>query len=47
MGSIIDNPYHGAVWQDETRGSRFTKGTRKALMKEAEWFVPLEGVKIF
>ncbi|MCI0655351.1 MAG: hypothetical protein L0Y39_12905 [Methylococcaceae bacterium] len=32
-----DNPYHGAVWKDQSRGSRFTRGTKKSLLKEAEW----------
>lgn len=40
------SPYHGAVWQDQSRGSRFTRSTNKSLMKEAEWFVPIKGVEI-
>lgn len=41
-----DNPYHGAVWGDESRNSRFTRGTKKAFLKESEWFVPIKGVEI-
>lgn len=41
-----DNPYHGAVWEDQSRGSRFTRSTKQSLMSEAEWFVPVKGVEI-
>ena len=41
-----DNPYHGAVWADECRGSSFTRGTKKAFLKESEWFVTIDGVEI-
>lgn len=40
------NPYHGSVWGDEGRNSRFTRGTKKDFLKESEWFVPMAGVKI-
>lgn len=26
-----ENPYHGAVWEAENSGSRFTRGTKKSL----------------
>lgn len=41
-----DNPYHGAVWQNETQGAKFTRGKKKELLKEAEWLVPLDDVDI-
>jgi len=30
------NPYHGAVWGDESRNSRFTRGTKKVPLFEKE-----------
>lgn len=35
-----DNPYHGEVWGD------FTKGKKKRLLQLAVWFVPIEGVEL-
>jgi hypothetical protein len=43
---LADNPSHGAVWQDAARNSRFTRGTRKALLQEAAWWVPIDGIPI-
>jgi hypothetical protein len=43
---LLDNPSHGAVWQDAARNSKFTRGTRKALLQEAAWSVPIDGIPI-
>jgi hypothetical protein len=40
------NPCHGAVWQDATRNSKLTRGTRKALLQEAAWSIPIDGIPI-
>ena len=43
---LTENPYHGAVWQDAARESKLTRGTKKALLREAAWFVPIANVPI-
>jgi hypothetical protein len=43
---IPGNDYHGQVWAAPTRGSGFTKSTKRALLREASWFVDIEGVSI-
>lgn len=37
---LVDNPYHGEVW------GQFTKGKKKKLMNICKWFVPLDGVAL-
>jgi hypothetical protein len=41
-----DNPYHGGVWQDAKRGSKLTRGVRKALLRESQWLVPVQGIAV-
>jgi hypothetical protein len=43
---FAENPCHGAVWQDAARDSKFTRRTRKALLREATWSVPIENIPI-
>ncbi len=43
---LDDNPYHGGVWQDAQRNSKLTKGVRKALLREAQWLVPVPGIPV-
>jgi hypothetical protein len=43
---LADNPYHGGVWQDGARGSKLTRGIKKALLREASWLVPIDNVPI-
>jgi hypothetical protein len=43
---LAENPYHGAVWQDAARNSKLTRGTKKALLREAAWLVPIASVLI-
>jgi hypothetical protein len=43
---LAENPYHGGVWQDAARGSKLTRGTKKALLREAAWLVPIANVPI-
>jgi hypothetical protein len=43
---LADNPYHGNVWQDAKAGSKLTRGTQKALLREAVWLVAIDGVAI-
>lgn len=38
------NEYHGAVWQ--TAVAKLTKSKRKALLKEAEWFIVIPDTDI-
>ena len=40
------NPYHGNVWENVEAGAKLTKGTRKALLREAAWVVEIPGVSI-
>jgi hypothetical protein len=42
-----DNPYHGSVWEQAEKQARLTKGTRKALLREASWFIEIAGTSIF
>ena len=35
-----DNPYHGEVW------GNFSNGRKKELLRNSEWFVPINGVTI-
>jgi hypothetical protein len=37
---LEDNPYHGEVW------GQFSKGKKKRLMNMCGWFVPLEGIAL-
>jgi hypothetical protein len=43
---LANNPYHGGVWQDAGRGSKLTRGTKKALLREAAWLMPIANVPI-
>lgn len=43
---LPNNPCHGEVWNSSARPNRFSTSQKKALFKEAEWLVPLSGVKI-
>jgi hypothetical protein len=40
------NDYHGQVWQDVSPGARFTTGVKRALLREAVWYVEIPGVKV-
>lgn len=37
---IEDNPYHGEVW------GNFTDGTRKSMLRAAQWYVEIEDVDL-
>lgn len=43
---LPENPCHGVVWQDAARASKLTRGTKMALLREAEWLVPIDNVPI-
>lgn len=43
---LPENPYHGAVWENAARSAKLTRGTKRALLKEAAWLVALPGVAI-
>src|SRR5262249_8765703 len=40
------NDYHGGVWQRPALNAKFTRGMRKKLLREAEWFIAIDGVSI-
>jgi hypothetical protein len=43
---VKDNPYHGGVWQDAHRGSKLTRGVKKALLRESAWLVAVPGIPV-
>jgi hypothetical protein len=43
---LPENPFHGGVWEDATRKSKMTRGTRKALLREASWLVQIDDIPI-
>jgi hypothetical protein len=41
-----NNDYHGNVWQRPALNAKLTRGMRNALLREAEWFITIDGVAI-
>lgn len=41
-----DNPYHGEVWGNVDKPSRFTNAQKKALAKASKWLVALKDVAL-
>jgi hypothetical protein len=43
---LQENPCHGGIWQDAARGSKLTRGTKMSPLREATWYVAIDGIPI-
>lgn len=43
---VEDNPYHGEVWGEDAKPTKFTNSQKKALANASSWLVELDDVEI-